>query len=217
MYHKQAKFSRFRFKTPLSAEEEKRLIRQAKRGDEASSVALYERFQLYLVQQCLRLSRGWMESDDADDIISEANLALQESIHSFDPTKGVRFVTWLRLVVRRNVLAYLEKRTKLSGTDGANMVSLDGDQGTRDFLIGNEGDENLEPGVDLQKRELAARAMEIINSWPVRDRYFFLSRARGNPFASIMSYVPKSVVSEKRGANFHFQRLRQRLCRALQA
>lgn len=215
MYHTDLR--RFRFALPLGRAEETRTIRRAKAGDAEAMTLIHDRFQLLLVRTCSKLAGGWMKGDDADDILSEANLALVRAVHSFTPRRKARFATWLFIVVRRYVLAYLAKRTKLAGPDKAGTSSLSsGDPASRFSEMEPSWAAGLGelaiPGADAEKQETLERMKRTIARWPRRDRQLFTKRVvEGLTFDELAAYLPPGGPGGRREAAPRFRKLLQRL------
>lgn len=222
--------SQFRYRAPLTKATERELILASQRGEEAPQVELQKMFHLYLVQLCRRFTGGWMGADDSEDILSEARLALQEAIRTFDVNRGVRFATWLRLLVRRFVLAYVEKRTRLAGPDLSGTVCYETacashfssepvpsheDGGMRvlpDASFEATRGEVTEPGVEVARRDLLDRVRAIVLTWDPSDRLLFVNRVENRmKFHELAKFLPPGGPTGRRAASLRFRRLRNEL------
>lgn len=226
---------KYRYRAPLTRAEELTLIADAKRNDPDAHEKLHAMFQLYLIQLCHRMTRGWMNGDDREDIISEARLALQRAIRTFDATRKARFATWLRFMVRRYVLAYVEKRKRLSGPDGTGTVSYDQSCGAHfaegghvpsvevgGFLVRPEASfesakaESSNPAADAEKLDLLRQIHTIIEPWSEGDRQIFVLRITGQKdLADLIRYLPPNIVRSRRAVASRFRRLRREVTRKL--
>lgn len=217
MYHQN--LSEFRFHHSMDAAEERRLIRAARGGDDDAYVALWNRFQLLVIQLCRKFTGGWIDADDGDDIVSEGNLALREAVLTFKPRRGARLATWLRFILRRRVLAYLEKRAKLAGPDRAGTVPIDTGfavcEATSEASWWASRPESESPGVSVETADAYKRAMQCIAKWTSRDRRMFLSRVRGTTFNGLTSYLPEGTPKGRRNVSAKFAKLCARLRREL--
>ena len=90
--------------TPLSVEEERRLIQQFRKGDEEARRRLIESNLRFVIKMAAQ-HKGYGVS--LEDLIQEGNLGLIEALEKFDPSKGCRLITyaswWIRLYIRRMI------------------------------------------------------------------------------------------------------------------
>ena len=220
-----------RFVSPLHKLDELALLRRAKRGSKQALEAIYNQFHRYTVQLCHRFSRGWMYGDDGPDIISEATRAMMIAVQSFDPTRDVRFATWLRFMVRRYVLDYVERRNRLGGPNSGGTVSLSvgpGETPTRGEAHGELAPRveasyeaglvaNESPDVILARKDTLERVYAVVRSWPANDAALFLSRIeKGTRFDDLTAFLPPGSPRGRRAASVRFRRLRQQLLEELQ-
>ena len=212
MYH--TDLSKFRFAHPLSRAEESRTVRAARAGDAEAYALLYDRFQLVQIRSCRKLARGWMDGDDADDIQSEATLALAEAIQSFKPRKGARFVTWLYFVTRRRVLGYLVKRTKLSGPAKTGTAAMPADTLPADAdpaWLASRPEEEPPPEA-AYRVEIKARIAATLARWSEKDRKLVLRRVEdGWTFDRLGRFLPPGGPGGRREASPRFRTLLERL------
>ncbi len=88
----------------LTPEEERRLARLAKQGDEEAKQRLIEANLRFVV----KIAKGYRDRGlPLLDLIQEGNLGLIESIEKFDETRGYRLTTycgwWIRLAMQRAI------------------------------------------------------------------------------------------------------------------
>lgn len=90
--------------TPLSVEEERKLIRRFCRGDKEARRRLIEANLRFVVKTALQY-KG--QGINIQDLIQEGNLGLIEALEKFDPRKGCRLITyaswWIRLFIQRAI------------------------------------------------------------------------------------------------------------------
>ena len=79
------------FPRPLSAEEERRYVELAAKGDAAAQSVLIEH-NLRLVAHIVK--KYYSTSCDQDDLISIGTIGLIKGISTFDMTKGARLATY---------------------------------------------------------------------------------------------------------------------------
>ena len=157
------------FPRPLSAEEERRYVALAAKGDAAAQSVLIEH-NLRLVAHIVK--KYYSTSCDQDDLISIGTIGLIKGISSYRPDRGVRLATYASRCVENEILMYFRSQRKTAGdvslsdaldTDGEGSLSI------QDVLY--EEDDILERLAlkedsrqlrQLVQSELNAREREII-------------------------------------------------------
>ncbi len=91
--------SRFQQLTP---EEEKELGARAQKGDEEAFQKLIEANLRFVVAMAKKYARSGYP---LHELINEGNLGLIEAVSRFDPTRGVRFITYASWWIRQAILA----------------------------------------------------------------------------------------------------------------
>ncbi len=90
--------------TPLTVEEERKLVRKFRRGNEEARRRLIEANMRFVVKTALQYKSQGMS---LEDLIQEGNLGLIEALEKFDPNKGCRLITyaswWIRLYIQRSI------------------------------------------------------------------------------------------------------------------
>ncbi len=92
---------------PLSREEEAELLRRAKQGDREAIEKLIKhnlRFVVHIAKQYDGLGVPLL------DLIDEGNLGLMRAIERFDPSKGVRFLTYAIWWIRQAILRAIQQQ-----------------------------------------------------------------------------------------------------------
>ena len=94
---------------PLSREEEAQLLRRAKEGDREAIEKLIKhnlRFVVRIAKQYDGLGVPLL------DLIDEGNLGLMRAIERFDPSKGVRFLTYAIWWIRQAILRAIQRQSR---------------------------------------------------------------------------------------------------------
>lgn len=90
--------------TPLTIEEERKVMQRYKRGDQEARRRLIESNLRFVIKMALGY-RG--QGIPLSDLIQEGNLGLIEALRKFDTDKGVRLITyaswWIRLYIQRAI------------------------------------------------------------------------------------------------------------------
>lgn len=95
---------------PLTAEEEKKYIERAKRGDKVAIEKLILSNLRFVVEIASKY-RGMGVS--LEDLINEGNLGLLKAIKHFDPRKGVRFLSYAIWWIRQSIMKTLDEQSQL--------------------------------------------------------------------------------------------------------
>lgn len=118
------------FPRPLSAEEERRYVELAAKGDAAAQSVLIEH-NLRLVAHIVK--KYYSTSCDQDDLISIGTIGLIKGISSYRPDRGVRLATYASRCVENEILMYFRSQRKTAGdvslsdaldTDGEGSLSI---------------------------------------------------------------------------------------------
>jgi RNA polymerase primary sigma factor len=86
----------------LTPEEEKELGARAQKGDEEAIRKLIEANLRFVVAMAKKYARSGYP---LHELINEGNLGLIEAVSRFDPTRGVRFITYASWWIRQAILA----------------------------------------------------------------------------------------------------------------
>jgi RNA polymerase primary sigma factor len=86
----------------LTPEEEKELGARAQKGDEEAFQKLIEANLRFVVAMAKKYARSGYP---LHELINEGNLGLIEAVSRFDPTRGVRFITYASWWIRQAILA----------------------------------------------------------------------------------------------------------------
>ncbi len=96
--------------TPLSREEEGRLLRAARKGDQRALNRLITANLRFVVRVAgEHAGRGLSVSD----LIAEGNLGLIRATQTFDPKRGLKFITYAVWWIRQAMRAALNRQTRL--------------------------------------------------------------------------------------------------------
>lgn len=107
----------------LSRENEAKLVRAAADGDAAAYQSLWDAHASFVARQTHRYAGQYARLNLAEDVASAARFGFALAVKNFDPARKTRFVTLLNLYLRRYVLDFLKKETRLN-VDGQQPLSL---------------------------------------------------------------------------------------------
>ena len=97
-------FQRVKKIPPLTPDEEKTLIRDAKAGDEEAFRKIIVANQRLVIKEALRY---YFKGDNFLDLVNEGNKGLIEALKKFDPSRENRFYTYAVWWVRSEIRRYL--------------------------------------------------------------------------------------------------------------
>lgn len=100
------------FKSPLSAEEERRYLELSKAGDREAKNVLIER-NLRLVAHVVKKYSA--TRDDSEDLISIGTIGLIKAISTFNHEKGTRLATYAGKCIENEILMHLRSAKKSQG------------------------------------------------------------------------------------------------------
>lgn len=105
------------FPKPLSAKQEKELLRKMKRENDASARSELIEHNLRLVSHIIK--KYYANYDEQEDLISIGTIGLIKAIDSFDADKGARLATYAARCIENEILMHYRSRKKDS-----NVVSI---------------------------------------------------------------------------------------------
>lgn len=100
----------------MERDEEMRLARLARGGDRRATELLLKENLKYVVSIAYSLKRYKVA---LEDLISEGNLGLMESVGRFDPERGVRFITYASWWVRAFMFDFILDSRSMVGIKGS--------------------------------------------------------------------------------------------------
>ena len=89
----------------LNKEEEKRLFKQAKKGNQAARKVIILSNLRLITKIAGKYSRG--DSNLYSELFSEAEISLIKAVDSFDINRGLKFSTFATIVVRNDLIRFL--------------------------------------------------------------------------------------------------------------
>ncbi len=105
------------FPKPLSAKQEKELLRKMKHENDASARSELIEHNLRLVSHIIK--KYYANYDEQEDLISIGTIGLIKAIDSFDADKGARLATYAARCIENEILMHYRSRKKDS-----NVVSI---------------------------------------------------------------------------------------------
>ena len=100
------------FPPPLPPEEEARLLKRMKEGDERAKSRLVEH-NLRLVAHIIK--KYYAANCDNDELISIGTVGLIKAVNSFEENKGVRLATYASRCIENATLTYWKQRSYHTG------------------------------------------------------------------------------------------------------
>lgn len=198
------------FPKPLSAKEEKELLKRKKDGDLSARNELIEH-NLRLVSHIIK--KYYADYDEQEDLISIGTIGLIKAIDSFDESKGVRLVTYSARCIENEILMYFRQRKK-----DRNLVSInepiDSDSKGNELTLTDVifCEDTVSDDLDLKKK--TARLYELIEEiTDPREKEIIINRyglygkkalpqreiaARLNISRSYISRIEKKVIENLR-------------------
>jgi len=102
-------------------------VRRLRDRDEAAWFELWQVFGPVLRGQLMKWGNGRVGVETVRDLSQETLAALSKSIERFDPTRGVRFSTWLLAIARHALSDEMDRRMALKRGAGKRPTHLDED------------------------------------------------------------------------------------------
>lgn len=133
-------------------------VRRLRDRDEAAWFELWDVFGPVIRHQLHRWGRGAVGMETVRDLTQETLAALSNSIDRFDPSRGVRFSTWLLSIAKHVLSDELDRRNALKRGAGKRPASLD--ESYMGEWRGAKPDEIYEQNVFQAKVHAAIRAAE---------------------------------------------------------
>jgi RNA polymerase sigma-70 factor (ECF subfamily) len=137
------------------AELDPEIVRRAQNGDESASRTIIEVLHRPVLATVYRFLGSRFRAE-VEDIAQDIFLKVFRSLHRFDPSRGVKFTTWVYTFVRNHCFDVLKKR-RIKTTS---LTATQGDEGQREVPDETELDptgaaENKELGQQIEKALLA--------------------------------------------------------------
>ena len=134
------------FPKPLSAAEERELLRRWEEEQDAEARNILVEHNLRLVAHIVKKYHA--QTDEADDLISIGTIGLIKGINTYRSDKGVRLTTYASRCVENELLMYFRSRRKQSGDISlSEELNVDGDGNSLSMMdvVADESDmtENL--------------------------------------------------------------------------
>lgn len=134
------------FPKPLSAAEERELLRRWEEEQDAEARNILVEHNLRLVAHIVKKYHA--QTDEADDLISIGTIGLIKGINTYRSDRGVRLTTYASRCVENELLMYFRSRRKQSGDISlSEELNVDGDGNSLSMMdvVADESDmtENL--------------------------------------------------------------------------
>jgi len=155
-------FQEIRKHDPVGAEVENELAKRIQHGDPKAIEELITGNLRFVVTVAKKYQgRGTPLSD----LISEGNLGLIEAAKRFDPSRGIRFITYAVWWIRKSILASLDTEIKNQ------HQSIDAPIGEDELTLGDlitEGPSNID--IKTEQQDLKTECNLLLNHLSSRDR-----------------------------------------------
>ena len=174
------------------------LITRAKDGDAQARNQVIEKFQPFVLGIASRVSGRFVQAG-RDDEVSIGLLAFNEAIDSYDPAKGVSFLGFAEMVIRRRLIDHFRKEGQrrevaLTGFDdedeeGQTYNAVEGRRAQEEFAARGESEERREEILRYQARlrEFGISLQELVDVTPKHDD----ARKRAMQAARIVAASPE--------------------------
>jgi RNA polymerase primary sigma factor len=188
----------------ITAAEEMKLVRRAKRGDQAATAALLEAHRGMIYRMARRAARG--DIDKLDDAVQEAQIAAIRCLKKFDPKRGYRFLTFacrkmnwaLNRWRERDHLIALPSHQNLGRDDASPELRVRAEaariivgfaepiDGAKLTVGHNIPDKSLAHVAEtVEHRDQLQSLRDAINDLPARERMIMLRRCNGETLQEI--------------------------------
>lgn len=162
------------FPKPLSAKQEKELLRKMKRENDASARSELIEHNLRLVSHIIK--KYYANYDEQEDLISIGTIGLIKAIDSFDADKGARLATYAARCIENEILMHYRSRKKDSNVVSINEPIDSDSEGNPLTLIDIISiDDTICDDIDTKNK--TAQLYEMIkNMTDERDREIIIKR-----------------------------------------
>ena len=143
-------------------------VRRLRDRDEAAWFELWQVFGPVLRGTLMRWGNGRVGMETVRDLSQETLSSLSKSIDTFDPTRGVRFSTWLLAIARHALSDEMDRRMALKRNKGRKPVLLQDDWATD---LAKTVDRDYERRVFEAKVEAAIRRAEADTAFVAFEVY----------------------------------------------
>lgn len=174
-----------RDREPLDSASPDELLAEARNGDRAARDLLIRRYTPLVLRIASRL-RGRYLQVGQDDEVSIGLMGFNEAIDGYDPARGVSFVAFAEVVVRRRLIDYLRREAKRPEVP---------------LTVFDEEDEEGNTGNFAQTRQALDDHARQNEAWERRQeilRYQGLLSRYGISFAELVDISPKHGDARRR-------------------
>ncbi|MGE5589092.1 MAG: RNA polymerase sigma factor SigI [Bacillota bacterium] len=174
------------------------LINRAKNGDARARNLVIDKFQPFVLGIASRVSGRFVQAG-RDDEVSIGLLAFNEAIDSYDPAKGVSFLGFAEVVIRRRLIDYFRKEGQrrevpLTGfededEEGQTYNAVVGRQAQDEFAARSEAEDRRDEILRYQAklRQFGISLQELVDVTPKHDD----ARTRAMQAARIVAATPE--------------------------
>ncbi|MHB9146011.1 MAG: RNA polymerase sigma factor SigI [Symbiobacteriia bacterium] len=191
-------WQRDRLAEPLDGDHPAQLIERAKDGDVTARNRLIEKFQPFVLSIASRVSGRFVQAG-RDDEVSIGLLGFNEAIDSYDPAKGVSFLGFAEMVMRRRLIDHFRKEGQrrevpLTGFDeeddeGQTYNAVQSRRSVEEFSARGEAEDRHEEILRYQKRlqEYGISLQELVSLTPKHED----ARRRAMEAAQVVASKPE--------------------------
>ena len=153
--------------SPVSAEEERRLLERLSRGDGEAKQILIEhnlRLVVYIARRFENTGVG------IEDLISIGTIGLIKAVGTFQPDRNIKLATYSSRCIENEILMHIRKisnqKTEISLDEPIN-TDWDGNELLLSDVLGTDGDSVMRPMEEDAERQLLRQALARL---PERER-----------------------------------------------
>ena len=179
--------------------EEKKLIENARRGDNAAFGRLMERYDRRIMALALQMLGN---REDAQDVVQEVFLKVFQKIHQFEHRS--EFFTWLYRIAVNYIISYRKKRRRdahrsldagIEREDGFPQLPVDNQARTDAPLLGSELSAQIESGLDdLSLMQRTVFVLRFFQEFKIKEIAHIIGSSEG----TVKNYLFRSTQKMKK-------------------
>lgn len=167
------------------------LLEKSREGDKNSKEELLNKLRPLIISS---INKYYPNSKDYEDLIQDGNIVILKCLDSFDPTKGVYFLGYVKTMLKYNYLQNHRQKHMIS----LNTPFGEDDEGEMIDLLVSEDLEPLERILMREKDKMLSRCLLVLTE---RQRdiviYFYIKKLSIGEIAKHLNISYRTVVNTK--------------------